>query len=180
MDSLLWCLTRATGIVASLLAVASLVFGLFFSSRNTGSRQRPNWWLALHNYLGGLTLAFIALHMLVSFLDTDSGLRFLDLFVPNDEVGWGIGWGVLAAWLFAIVVLSSIARVRRRLPRKVWHVVHLLALPAVVLTGVHAYQSGSDWASNYFTTGLAVLTGVAIYPIVIRLLGLAHQRRATA
>ena len=173
MESLMWYLTRATGIVAAVLAVASLVWGLFFSARNTGTRLRPNWWLALHNYLGGLTLAFIGLHMLVSFLDSESGLSFINLLVPSGEVGWAIGWGVIAFWLFAIVVLPSIARVRRRLPRKVWHVVHLLAIPAVVLTAVHSYQSGSDSASTYFIRGLAVLIGIAVYPVTIRLLGIA-------
>ena len=176
----MWYLTRATGIVAAVLAVASLVWGLFFSARNTGTRLRPNWWLALHNYLGGLTLVFIGLHMLVSFLDSDTGLSLVDLIIPSGEVGWAIGWGVVAFWLFALVVLPSVGRVRRRLPRKAWHVVHLLAIPAVALTGVHAYQSGSDSSSNYFTRGLAVLIGIAVYPVSIRLLGIAQRRRATA
>ena len=35
MDQLWWYLTRATGLVATALAVASLVWGLFFSARNT-------------------------------------------------------------------------------------------------------------------------------------------------
>jgi len=180
MDSLMWYLTRATGIVAAVLAVAALVWGLFFSARNTGTRLRPNWWLALHNYLGGLTLVFIALHMLMSFLDTQAGLSFVNLFVPSGRVGWRIGWGVLAFWLFVIVVLPSIGRVRRRLPRKAWHVVHLVSIPAVVLTGVHAYQAGSDSASGYFTRGLALLIGIAVYPITIRLSGIAQRRRAIA
>ncbi len=176
----MWYLTRATGIVAAVLAVASLVWGLFFSARNTGARLKPNWWLALHNYLGGLTLGFVGLHMLVSFLDSESGLKFVDLFVPSTSVGWAIGWGVVAFWLFAIVVVPSIARIRRRLPRKAWHVVHLLGVPAVVLTAVHAYQAGSDSLSLYFTRGLALLVGIAVYPLTIRLLGLAQRRRAAA
>lgn len=176
----MWYLTRATGIVAAVLAVASLVWGLFFSARNTGTRLKPNWWLALHNYLGGLTLGFVGLHMLVSFLDSESGLKFVDLFVPSTSVGWAIGWGVVAFWLFAIVVVPSIARIRRRLPRKAWHVVHLLGVPAVVLTAVHAYQAGSDSLSLYFTRGLALLVGIAVYPLTIRLLGLAQRRRAAA
>jgi len=175
--SLWWYLTRSTGIVAAVLAVASLVWGLFFSSRNTGNRLRPNWWLALHNWLGGLTLGFIGLHMFVSFLDTETGLRLVDLFLPSSRVGWAIGWGVVAAWLFAIVVLPSVARVRRRLPRRAWHVVHLLSIPAVVLTLVHAFQSGSDAATTYFTRGLALLVGLGVYPLTIRLLGLRSKRR---
>ena len=57
MSSWSWYLTRSTGIVAAVLSVVALMWGLFFSSRNTGTRLKPNWWLALHNWLGGLTLA---------------------------------------------------------------------------------------------------------------------------
>lgn len=176
----MWFLTRSSGIVAGVLSVASLVWGLYFSARNTGTHHKPNWWLALHKYLGGLTLGFIAFHMLVSFLDTDAGLRVVDLLWPNSEVGWAIGWGVVAFWLFVLVVLPSVARVRRHLPRRAWHLAHLLAIPAVVLSGVHAYRAGSDSTMTWFTGGLAVLAGIALYPLTIRLLGLAHRRRAMA
>ncbi len=94
MNDWLWFLTRSTGIVAAVLAVAALVWGFFFSARNTGSRRPANWWLGLHNYLGGLTLAFIGLHMVLSVMDSQTGLRLIDLFVPSSAVGWAIGWGV--------------------------------------------------------------------------------------
>lgn len=177
MSSWSWYLTRSTGIVAAVLSVAALVWGLFFSARNTGTRLKPNWWLALHNWLGGLTLTFIGLHMLFSLMDSQTGLGLKDLFIPSGSVGWAIGWGVVAFWLFALVVLPSVARVRRRLPRKAWHVVHLLAIPATVLGMVHAFQIGSDSAASYFTRGLALLVGIAVYPISIRLIGLAEARR---
>jgi hypothetical protein len=45
----MWYLTRSTGIVATLLAAAALVWGFLFSARATGRRLRPNWWLDLHN-----------------------------------------------------------------------------------------------------------------------------------
>jgi len=177
MDSWIWYLTRSTGIVAAALAVASLVMGLLFSARATGTRQRPNWWLALHNWLGGLTLAFTGVHVLVAYFDEVSDLRLVDLFVPGTAAGWAIGWGVVAMWLFAIVVLPSVARVRRRLPRRAWHLVHLLSIPAIALTGVHAVQAGSDAWSVLFTRGLAVLVGIAVYPLSIRLLGIVDRRR---
>lgn len=173
----MWYLSRSTGIVAAVLSVASLLWGLLFSSRNTGNRRRPNWWLSLHNWLGGLTLGFIGLHMLVSVLDTDAGLRVIDLFVPSGEVGWAIGWGVIATWLFAVVVLPSVTRVRRRLPRKAWHLVHLLALPAIALTAVHGYQSGSDTSSVTGTRTLALLVGIAVYALAIRVASLGSPRR---
>ncbi len=35
------------------LVVVALLWGFLFSSRATGTRLRPNWWLDLHNWLGG-------------------------------------------------------------------------------------------------------------------------------
>ena len=180
MNSWWWYLTRATGIVAAVLSVASLALGLYFSSRNTGTRQKPNWWLSLHNYLGGLTLAFVGVHMLFSVVDTTWGLRLVDLFVPSGKVGWGIGFGVVAFWMFVVTVIPSIARIRRRLPRKVWHVVHLISVPAVALTAVHAVKAGSDSTSNSFARVLAVIAGLGIYPLAVRLISLSQARRAAA
>ena len=61
MSNLWLYLSRATGIVATVLIVLALAWGLFFSARATGSRRRPNWWLDLHPYLGGLAFVFTLL-----------------------------------------------------------------------------------------------------------------------
>ena len=176
----MWFLTRSTGIVAAILAVASLVWGLTFSARNTGRRWKANWWLALHNWLGWSTLGFTGLHMLVSFLDSAAGLRLIDLFVPSSTVGWAIGWGVVAFWVFALVSVTSIVRVRRRLPRRLWHMLHVLTIPAIVIMGVHVVQIGTDATSTWFMWGLAGLAGLAVYPLSVRLIGVAASRlRAT-
>ena len=50
--------------------------------------------------------------------------------------------------------------------------------PRSVLTIVHAYQAGSDSIETYFTRGLALLVGIAVYPVSIRLIGIAQRRRA--
>ncbi len=84
MNDWLWFLTRSTGIVAAVLAVAALVWGFFFSARNTGSRRPANWWLALHNWLGGLTLGFIGAHMLLSVMDSQTpGLEVQEVSISQ-------------------------------------------------------------------------------------------------
>lgn len=177
MGSWWWFLTRSTGIVAAALSVASLAWGFFFSSRTMGSRLRANWWLALHNWLGGMTLVFVVAHIAVSWLDEAQALRLVDLVVPSAEVGWSIGYGVVAAWLFALVVLPSVTRIRRRLPRRLWHAVHLLAVPAVVLTGIHTALAGTDVTSQVFILGFSMLVAFAVFTLTIRLLGLGSRSR---
>ena len=91
MDEWWWYLTRASGIVATILAVGSLVFGAFFSARNTGSRRTPAWWLDLHNYLGGLALIFTGVHLLASVLDPNSGIGIVQVLDPGDSRNGHLG-----------------------------------------------------------------------------------------
>lgn len=177
VESWWWYLTRSTGIVAAALSVVSLAWGFFFTSRTMGSRLRANWWLSLHKWLGGMTLSFVVVHMAVSWLDADQALRLVDLFVPNGEIGWSIGVGVVAAWLFVLVVLPSVARIRRRLPRRLWRTVHLLAVPAVVLTGIHTATAGTDATAQTFILGFSALVSFAVFTLTIRVLGLGSRSR---
>ena len=73
-EQMWWYLTRSSGIVATVLGVLALGLGFLFSARDTGSRLKPAWWLDLHNWLGGLTLAFTGFHLLAAYMDTYSGI----------------------------------------------------------------------------------------------------------
>jgi DMSO/TMAO reductase YedYZ heme-binding membrane subunit len=175
----LWTyLTRASGIVATVLLVLALGGGLLFSARATGLRRRPNWWLDLHNYLGGLAFAFTVLHIFAAFRDELSGIGLLQIFVPMTATGWawGITWGVLATYVFAAVVFTSWPK--KRLSRRGWLLVHLLSLPATFLAATHAWMVGSDRHGLWFQGLLALLAGLAVYPAVLRLASVLVKRRA--
>lgn len=167
-----WYLSRATGIVATVLAVAALVWGFFFSSRNTGERRRPAWWLDLHNWLGGTALAVTGAHLLSVYLD-DAGYGVVELFVPG-TVSNAITWGVIATYLLAITVFTSWPR--KRFAPRVWRAVHLSSVVAVALIGVHGYQAGSDANTALLSVVLIVCAAVAVYATSLRLFSL---RRST-
>ncbi len=171
MNQIWWYLTRATGIVATVLAVAALVWGFFFSARNTGKHLRPAWWLDLHNWLGGSALAFTAAHMLFVYFD-NTGYGLADLFIPGASTV-AITWGVVATYLFAITVFTSWPK--KRLPRRVWRVVHLSSVIGVALAGVHAYQAGADAKTTAFLAGLVVCSAFAVYATSLRILSLTRR-----
>jgi sulfoxide reductase heme-binding subunit YedZ len=178
MNDLAWFLSRSSGIVALVLGVASLALGVLFSARQTGTRRRPNWWLDLHNWLGGLTLWFTVVHMVALLAARDLGVGVAQLLVPGVDSAYddlGMLTGVSAFYAFAVVVLTSWPR--KRLRRAAWHLVHLLAVPAVVLGGLHGYLVGSDATSPLLQGLLAVLAGLCVHPLVLRLWGLAVRRR---
>jgi len=171
-----WYLTRATGIVATALAVASLVLGLFFSARNTGPKRTPAWWLDLHNYLGGLALVFTGAHVVASVLDPESGIGVIQALVPGtaDAASWALTWGVLATYTFVIAVFTSWPK--RRFSRRVWRWLHVTSVAGVALAGLHAYQLGSDAATAIFKGALAVGAAFCTYALALRVITAAARR----
>jgi DMSO/TMAO reductase YedYZ heme-binding membrane subunit len=171
-----WFLTRATGIVATILLCLSLILGLLFSSRETGKRLRPNWWLDLHNMLGGLTLAFTVAHIVAVVIDPDAGFTIAQAVVPGQasDQPLAAAYGIIAAYLMIVVVATSWPRLRFR--RRVWRMVHLLSIPAGVLTILHSLQAGSDATTRWFQLLLAVLCGAFIYPAVLRAAQMRRKR----
>jgi len=176
MTDLLWYLTRASGIVALVLMVAAVADGLIFSGRNGGRRLRPAWWMDLHRSLGGYALAFTGLHLATAF-GADIGVGVAELFVPGaatvDPAAYTLG--VVATYVLALTVATSWPR--RRLPRRLWHAVHLLSVPAAVAAGVHAYQLGTDARAPLYLGLCALTAGAAVYPLGLRLTGLAGKPR---
>src|SRR3954453_23502125 len=177
MDSFWTYLTQASGIVATVLIVLALGGGLLFSARATGNRRRPNWWLDLHNYLGGLAFAFTVFHIFASFRDKLSGIGVVQVFVPMTAKGWewGITSGVLATYIFAAVVFTSWPK--KRLSRRTWLIVHLLSIPATFLAAAHAWMVGSSRHGFWFHALLALLAGLTVYPAIIRLGSVLTKRR---
>ena len=177
MNDLMWYLTRSTGIVATVLAVAALVWGFFFSARETGTRRRPNWWLDLHNWLGGAAFVFTLLHLGTAYVDRDLALGLLDLFVPGvaSTDRFAIALGVLAAWTIGAAVLTSWPR--RRFSRRTWRIVHLTSVAGTALAMVHAVQLGTDTGSRIAQAATVALAAVGSYALFLRLFGLRARAR---
>jgi predicted ferric reductase len=135
------------------------------------------WWLDLHNYLGGLGFVFTLVHIVAAYLDANSGIGLVQVFVPMTATGWawGITWGVLATYVFAAVVFTSWPK--RRLGRRTWLVVHLLSIPATVAAAGHAWMVGESRPYHWFPMLLALLAGLAVYPAVLRLARVVERRR---
>ena len=177
MNEVMWYLTRATGIVAVVLGVAALVWGFFFSARATGDRRRPNWWLDLHNWLGGAALVFTGLHLATAFLDRDLALGVASLVVPGvaSTDRMAITWGVIAAWTWAVAVFTSWPE--RRFSRTTWRVLHLGSVIGAALAIVHAWQIGTDSRTLIAEAVVLVLAAVGVYALGVRLFGILLRRR---
>lgn len=178
MNDTMWYLSRATGIVATVLAVAALMWGFLFSARETGSRLRPAWWLDLHNWLGGSAMVFTVVHIATSYLDRDAGLDVASLFVPGvaSSERLALAWGVVATYLFLTAVLTSWPR--RLFSRRTWRILHLGSVVGVALAFVHAYQMGTEAPGRAFRIGMLLLVGVGSFTLSIRVMSVIDKRRA--
>lgn len=178
MSEVWWYLSRSSGIVATVLIVAALAWGFCFSARATGTKHRPNWWLDLHKYLGGLAFAFVIVHVAAVYQDELSGIGLLQILVPMTAPGWawGITWGVIATYVFALVVFTSWPR--KRGSRRVWLTVHLMSVPAAIFAAAHAWMVGSSRGQLWFAALLTALVGLAVYPMVLRILSALAKRSA--
>ncbi len=165
-DQFFWYMTRSSAIVSWLAAAASIFAGSLTSSRLLGVKPTVPWLTDLHRFLSSMTLAFLLLHMASLWLDEFVRFRFADLLVPwQAEVpgldATSLALGVLAAWLLAVVQVSSL--LKKRLPPKLWHRIHLSSLVAFVLATVHGVWAGSD-ASNraLLAVGVSILAALCL------------------
>lgn len=159
--------------------MAALLWGFLFSARATGKRPRPAWWLDLHNWMGGLALVFIGIHVVAAWVEsTDIGLT--QVFIPGTATPdrWGIAFGVVSLYLMSIVVFTTWPK--RLANRKLWRAFHLLAVPAAIFALIHSFQSGSDLRNTGYKLVFILLALVSGYGLFERLTSLVQQRRRKA
>jgi hypothetical protein len=155
-----WYLTRGTGVVALLLLTAGVVLGVL-SSTHWASPRWPRFVVAgLHRNLTLLALAFVAVHVLTTVLDsfTPIGLRDAVIpFVTRYRPVW-VGLGAVAFDLLLALIVTSL--LRARLGFRTWKLVHWLAYISWPVALVHSFGTGSDARTGWF--GLLALASVAV------------------
>ena len=165
-----WYLARSSGIVAWSLLTASMIWGLLFTTRLLKGHPTPKWLLDLHRHLGGLALAFTALHLAALVADSYIEFSVADLLIPfaSDWRPGPVALGVIALYLLAAVEGTSLAM--KRLPRKTWRNIHLTSYPLFWIATLHGITAGTDathpayWAAN--TLAAAAVVFLTIYRLL--------------
>jgi sulfoxide reductase heme-binding subunit YedZ len=180
----LWYAARSAGTVSLMLLTASLVLGMATSARlelGSGSRYLLQ---GLHRSLSLLVLVFLLLHISAALLDPFAGLGIRDALVPFTSAYrplW-LGLGVVAAELFAALVLTSLLRPRIRL--RWWRLVHWASYACWPAALLHGIGTGSDSGTGWFfaLNALCVLVAAdaAIALRILRSWPSARRRRAAA
>lgn len=168
---LTWYVARAGGLLAWSLATASVALGLVMSSKLVRRRPTTAWQLDLHRFLGALAVVFTGVHVAGLLLDTYVHFGVVDVLVPFASA-WhpvAVAGGVVALYLLLTVELTSL--VRQRLPRRVWHSIHLASFGVFLLGTIHALTAGTDTRGG--AAAWVVLTSCTLLGVLgaMRLLG---------
>ena len=172
-----WYVSRASGIVAGVLLVLTLIWGLLLTSKIIDKKGLPAWLTDLHRYLGGLTVIFIGGHL--GALVADSYLKFswAELFVPfvSTYRAGAVAWGIGAFWGLILVEGTSLAQ--RRMNRKTWRTIHFVSYPVALMTALHAAQAGTDAGNPIFRVISIFLIGLLTVLTLIRIVYIRPKRK---
>ena len=179
-EKIWWYLARSSGIVALVLLVATVVWGVLLSTRVLKPHDRPAWLFDLHKWLGGSALVMTALHMLGLYLDGYIDYGFTELLVPgtSDYRPLAVAFGVLSFYVLVAVQVTSY--LRSRLSKRVWHSVHLLSYGLVWGAAIHAGLAGTDVVNRVYQVLALLLTVIAVSATVVRILTPRRPRPAAA
>ena len=156
-----WYVARSAGLVAWALLAASVLWGLALSTKILSPKVRPNWILDLHRWLGGLALAFTAVHVGSLLLDTYVHFGLVSVLVPFAAT-WhpgAVAWGVVSLYLVAAVEITSL--LRHRIPKSLWRRTHFLSFGLFVTSTVHGLSAGTDTGATMLR--IAALMTAALF-----------------
>lgn len=165
--SIAWYLTRATGVVALLLLTLTVALGVLDVNRYSSPRW-PRFLLdALHRNVSLLSVAFLALHVITTVLDTFAHISIIAAFIPfvSSYRPFWLGLGAVASDLLLALIITSL--LRRRFGFAAWRATHWLAYACWPIALLHGLGTGSDVKSGWLlaiTVGcvLAVIAAVCV------------------
>lgn len=176
-EQIWWYVARATGYVAWALVATSVISGLLLSTRLTNGRPTPAWILDLHRFLAGASVAFTGLH--VGGLVADNYVHFglADILVPfaSEWKTAPVALGVIALYLLAAIEISSLYM--RRLPRRLWRIVHLSSYVLFWFATFHLITAGSDAGNPASRVAVALTMALVVFLTLVRALSRRGNRQ---
>jgi DMSO/TMAO reductase YedYZ heme-binding membrane subunit len=168
--TLTWEVARVGGMVAYVLATASVVLGLLLSLGVRSSRWPRFITNELHRFLSILTLVFVAIHTLAVLVDPFTAFTPAEVLVPgvaHYRPVW-IALGIVSGYL-AIAVWAS-EYVRGRIGYAWWRRFHYLAFAVFALGALHGLGTGSDSREWWGLAIYGVTIGAVVFLIGWRLI----------
>jgi len=175
-----WYVARASGLVGWALCTLAVLWGLLLSTGLFGKRPGRGWLLDLHRFLAALATIFVAVHMVGLVADSYAHFGPAELLVPLTS-SWKpvpVAWGVAGFYLLVAVEATSLAR--RRLPARLWRLVHIASLPLWMVSTVHLLTAGTDARNPVLRWTVLLSTAGILFTTLVRILSPRSAPRSAA
>ena len=160
----LWYATRATGLVTLLLLTASVLLGILTAGRFASGNWPRFLSQGLHRNISLLVLAFLALHVGTTVIDTYTSIPLAAAFIPFAsayKTAW-LSLGAVALDLLLALVATSL--VRKRLGHRAWRRVHWLAYACWPVAVAHGLGIGTDRSATW-VIALTMACGASVVSV---------------
>lgn len=173
-----WYLSRSSGIVAMVLLVLSVVWGILLSTRALKPMDRPAWLLDLHRWLGGTALVMTGLHLLGVYFDGYIDFGFTELLVPGASEYRPLAVAIGVVSLYVMIAVQATSYLRRWMSKRAWRTVHMSSYGLVWGAAIHAGLAGTDTVNRAYQVLALVLTMVAVAAVIVRILSPGRRQPA--
>jgi methionine sulfoxide reductase heme-binding subunit len=141
--SVLWYLSRATGVVSIVLLTIVVVMGVVTAGRRRPQGTGATVAMGVHRWLSLGMLVFLAVHIVTAIVDGYVSIGWLAIVVPfvSEYEPLLVGFGAIGIDLLIVVVLTSY--LRHRIPERLWRGVHWASYAMWVVAIVHGFSFGT-------------------------------------
>jgi sulfoxide reductase heme-binding subunit YedZ len=160
IDTALWDLGRATGVVTLALLTIVVLLGIVTRSGRPLPGLPRFAVSAVHRSASLLAVVFLVVHIVTLTLVPQSQLRWIDAVIPvgsHFRPLW-IGLGALSLDLMVALVVTSL--LRERIGRRVWRAIHWAAYALWPFAVLHTIGAGTD-AGRAWMVGFLVACSTA-------------------
>lgn len=173
-DQWSWFIVRAAGLTAFLMLAASMVWGVFVSSRIIKDWVPGPASMMFHATTSWLAVVLMIAHMGLLLLDKFYTYTLSNLLIPftGPYRPFAVGLGIVAFWgIFAVTISFSL---RKLMSRKAWLWLHYTSYASFGLVAVHALLAGTD------ATRPAMLTILGVFSVLVGGMLLMRVRQVRA
>ena len=171
-----WEWIRLLGFLSYFYFTVSIIFGLI---RKTPSiKANKNLYFQIHHISGWLGLFAVLLHMILLIIDKFEPYRISEILIPfgADYKPNLSALGTIAFYLFLIVFFTSDFLIKK-MGFSIWKKVHLLVLPAWIISLIHGIFIGTDSKNILvllFYGGTVILVAIML---LIRIISEEHKKK---
>ncbi len=168
-SSWFWYFGRATGLIALVLLTATIVLGVLGPMRLSSGRWPRSAIRTVHRDLALLSIAVIAIHVVVLVLDTDVHTPLSTAVLPfgSPYRPFWMALGAIAFDLLIAIVITSL--LRRRIGERAWRLTHWLTYASWPIAVAHGLGTGSDRARTWALAITFACCAIVAFAALIRL-----------